>query len=60
DGSFVTTIEPALEVPAAGDGDGAAEEALGAYGRVLEGHVLRAPEQFSLWYQAVKSPCAPA
>lgn len=59
DGCLVTNIEPELLVPAAGDRDSAAEEVLGAYGRVLEGYVLRAPDQFSLWYKAVVSPGAP-
>lgn len=63
DGGFVTTIEPALEVRAAENGDGdhdrMVEEVLGAYGRVLEGHLASAPEQFPLWYGAVDSPGAP-
>ena len=45
DDGFVTTIEPALEVPPAGggavDADEAAKAILGAFGRVLEGHIPR-------------------
>lgn len=59
DGTFTTTVEPELKVPAAGDDDSAAEEVLGAFGRLLESYVLRAPEQFSLWYEADPSPDAP-
>ncbi len=69
DGGFTTTIEPALDVPAAGsgggdggdggDGDSVSEEILAAYGRQIESHLLRAPEQFSLWYSAADSPGAP-
>lgn len=70
DGGFVTTIEPALAVPAAGggakdtagsgaDNNAAAEEVLGTFGRVLERHVPGAPEQFSFWYHAVDSPRPP-
>lgn len=60
DGTFTTTIETALEVPAEGDENDVAEAVLRRYGRLLEGYAMRWPAQFRGWLAGRQFPKPPA
>ena len=57
-GGFVTRIEPALPLDPRLDRAVAVEAMLTAYGRLLEMHVLRSPDQFPLAYLASRQGAA--